>query len=65
MKLITTTLRRVRRDEGEGPVGYIMVAAILGMLGVGAAPLMQNDVSKVFSDVIGGLIKGVGGIFGL
>jgi hypothetical protein len=66
MKAVRAVVGRLRRDErGEGPVGYVMVAAILGMLGVGVAPLMKDDVAKTFADVIGGLIQGVGGIFGL
>ncbi len=52
-----------RGDRGEGPMGYIMLAAILGMLGLGLAPLVQNDTSKVFSAVMKGLLQGLMGLF--
>jgi len=65
MTQLRALCRTVRHDDrGEGPMGYIMLAAILGMLGLGLAPLMKDDTSKVFSTVMKGLLQGLLGLFG-
>jgi hypothetical protein len=44
MNQTRTAFRRLARyeDRGEGPVGYLMVATLLAILGMGAAGLIRT-----------------------
>jgi flagellar protein FlgJ len=49
-------------QRGEGPVGYVLVAALLAILAIGVVPAMRTDVAGVFGQVLGGLFRDTGSV---
>ena len=49
-------------QRGDGPIGYVLVAALLAMLAIGVVPAIRTEVAGVFSQALGGVFRETGSV---